>query len=172
VSHQGREAEQDVDRPSDDLPLPRWVGHPAVRYPAIAVIWGTVFAFLRLDGDAEALVGFSLMITVMALVIFSGVQILRRKVPQYYLHSISPVTVIIWSLAFIFVSATVLFDLAVNPPTDELEWKGGFWVAGLLIVASIFVQLYSMTDAWPDRLRPRLETPEWKQRWGRRDGGR
>ena len=49
---------------------------------------------------------------------------------------------------------------------------GGFWVAGLLVVASIFVQLYSMTDAWPDRLRPRLETPEWKKRWGRRDGGR
>jgi hypothetical protein len=166
------QADQEVDPPSADPPLPRWVGHPAVRYPGIAVIWGTVLAFLTLDGDTKALVGFSLTIAVMTFVIFSGVQILRRKVPQYYLHTTSPVTVIVWSLAFIAVSATVLVDLAANPPTDELEWTGGFWVAGLLVVVSMVVQLCSMTDAWPDRLRPRLETPEWRKRRRRRDGGR
>ena len=124
MSDRHEEDEHPVDPPSGDPPLPRWVGRPAVRYPGIALIWGTVLAFLTRDGDTVNTV---------------------------------------WSLAFITASATVLWDLAVRPPTDELEWTGGFWVAGLLVVASIFAQLCSMTDAWPDRWRPRLATPQWKQ---------
>jgi amino acid transporter len=166
VSDRSSEAEPAVDPAGDERGLPWGTGRPIVKYPGLALIWGTVLAFLTLDGDTEALVGFSLAIAVNALCIFSAVLMLRRRLPQYYLHRTSPVTVIIWSLAFIAVSATVLFDLAVNPPTDVLDWKGGFWVAGLLIVASIFVQLLSMTDAWPDWLRPRLETPEWRKKVG------
>lgn len=164
MSDQSQEAEPDVDPPDDAQPLPRWVGHPLVRYPGIAIIWGTALAFVKLDGDAEVFVGSTLLIAVMTLVIFSGVLMLRRTIPQYYVHNVSPVTVIAFALGFIAACATALFDLAVNPPTDEIEWTGGFRIAGLLFLVSILVQLGSMTDAWPDRWRPRLETPEWKKR--------
>jgi hypothetical protein len=172
VNDRSSETEPAVDPAPDGRGLPWGTGRPSVKYPGLALVWGTVLAFWTLDGDAEVLVGFSLTIALSALCILSAVLMLRRRLPQYYFHATGPMTVIIWSLAFIAVSATVLFDLAVSPPTDELEWKGGFWVAGVLVVASIVVQLWSMTGAWPQWLRPRLETPEWKKRWGRRDGGR
>ena len=164
MNEQSEEAGADVDPAGADPPLPWWVGHPIVKCPGLALVWGTVLAFWRLDGDAEVLVAFPLLIAVMALSIWSSVLMLRRTIPQYYLHNVSPVTVIVFSLGFIAASATALFDLAVNPPTDEIESTGGFWIAGLLFLVSILVQLGSMTDAWPDRWRPRLERPEWKTR--------
>ena len=41
-------------RRSDDPPLPWWVGHPVVKYPGIGLVWGTVIAEWRLEGDTES----------------------------------------------------------------------------------------------------------------------
>lgn len=145
--------------PSDDPPRPWWVGHPVVRYPGIGLVWGTIIARWRLEGDAEVLVAAPLMILAFTLAIWACAMVVRGRVPQLYARWASPVAGIILALAVVAVASTMLLDLAVNPPTDEVEWDGGFWIAGLLFVAGIWVQLMSLSPAWPDRWRPRRETP-------------
>jgi hypothetical protein len=152
-----------ADREDDERPVPWWVGHPVVRYPAIGLVWGTVLAFWKLEGDTELLVGFSLTIAVMALAIWSCVLMSCRTIPQYYCHSISPVAIIFVALGFIALSATMLVDLAFNPPTDDVEWTAGFGIAGFLFLASLALQVCSLSPAWPERWRPHRERPRWKR---------
>ena len=105
------------------------------------------------------------MILAFMLAIWACAMVVRGKVPQLYARWASPVAGIILALAVITVAATMLLDLAVDPPTDEVEWDGGFWIAGLLFVAGIWVQIMSLSPGWPDRWRPRPEKPSA----GRRD---
>ena len=151
--------------PGDDPPLPWWVGHPVVKYPCIGLVWGVVVAELRLEGDAEILVTAPLMILAFTAAIGACAMLRRGAVPQLYARWASPVAGIVLALAVITVAATMLVDLALNPPTDEVEWDAGFWIAGLLFVAGIGVQVMSLSPARPDRRRPRGEKP----RAGRRD---
>ena len=152
-----------ADPEDDERPVPWWVGHPVVRYPAIGLVWGTVLAFWKLEGDTELLVGFSLTIAVMALAIWSCVLMLRRTIPQCYCHSVSPVAIIFVALGFIALSATMLVDLAVNPPSDDVEWTAGFGIAGLLFLAGLALQVCSLSPDWPERWRPHRERPRSKR---------
>jgi hypothetical protein len=145
--------------PSDDAPRPWWVGHPVVKYPGIGLVWGTIIAKWQLEGDTEVLVTAPLMILAFTVAIWACAMVVWGRVPQLYAHWASPVAGIIIALALITVAATMLLDLAVNPPTDEVEWDGGFWIAGLLFVAGIWAQIMSLSPAWPDRWRPRREQP-------------
>jgi hypothetical protein len=146
-----------TDRADHEYEQPWWVGHPIVKYPGLALVATNLWAWSRLDGDAQILVGGALFSALLVAAIVSGILLQRgviRPLPNYPLARFYPPAGIICMSGFVVTLVSAIVTVVRSPGVQVRQANPGIWVGIIMAAVGFLVQILSWDDMWPDRWRP------------------
>lgn len=138
-----------------DRQQPWWVGHPAVKYPTLAIMFLGVGSQFLLEGDAKTLAFASVALVLGPAVVFSAALLWRGTIrPIEYppwAKRTSPLTAIVGGVWFVVLGISMLVDVFLAPEDRWAPVLVGAWIGLILMCAGLMIEVLSRTDTWPER---------------------